>query len=195
MTDALATITPALPLADFCTAFLSRHKEHWPPDEGTLAREFVRQFQPGLLSRREDVILFADRLGIKVSLNALPDLHGMNFSTEKATLILLNEPEAVPGSREHTFFHELREVMEFCFRDQGVPTVEGRELERHAEQFAMFARMESYTQAIGQLTDGAKEIQQVWKRWLAFGGLFLLFVGAGLSCALLPHLEKDLRSK
>lgn len=125
--DALATATPAQSLTHFCAAFISRHKEHWPLDEGTLAHEFAEQFPLRTLSRSEHIIAFAKDLGIDASLLALPEeMHGFNCSTEERTIVLLSEQEGFPGSHEHTLFHELREVMEYRFRDQGFRQHKGR---------------------------------------------------------------------
>ena len=196
MTDALATITPALPLADFCTAFLSRHKEHWPPDEGTLAREFTERFPIGQLFNTEQIVLFAKELGIDASLAALPDgMHGFNCSMEGQSVVLLNEQEGVSGSREHTLFHEMREVMECHFRNQAYPTAQGQELERRAEQFAIAVRMFGMMKVLGPLFEDANALQQTWKRWLAFAFLLVLYLGVGIGYALLPYFEEHLPTK
>lgn len=190
--DTLATITPAPPLADFCAGFLSRHKEQWPPDESALAHEFIEQFPIGSLSRAEQMIAFAKDLGIDASLAALPnEMHGFNCATEKQTIVTLREDEGFPGSREHTFFHELREIMEYRFRDQGFSTAEGLELEKRAEQFAIAVRMLGLMKGLGPLIDGAKTIQQTWKRWLTVAGIVSLIVGAGAVCFLLPYFEQQ----
>lgn len=190
--DTLATITPALPLANFCTAFLSRHKEHWPSDEGTLAHEFAEQFPIRQLSNPEKILAFAQSLGIDASLAALPDgMHGFNCSMEGQSLVFLNEQEDFPGSREHTLFHELREVMEWHFREQGYPTAQGQELEKRAEQFATDVRLEHMMEKLGPLFDSATAVEQTWKRWLAFAVLIILVLGAGACCALLPYIEDN----
>lgn len=192
--DTLATITPAQPLTDFCTAFLSRHKEHWPPDEGTLAHEFAEQFPLRQFSSPEKIMVFAKGLGIDASLKALPDaMHGFNCSLEEQTIILLSEQEAFPGSREHTLFHELREVMEYRFHNLGYPTAEGPELEKRAEQFATAVRLFGMMKDLGPFFESAKALEQTWKRWLAIAGLLILALGVGAGYALLPYFEENFR--
>jgi|SRR5579875_3461839 len=194
---AFATSIPAKSLDDFCAQFVSHHKESWPPAEGTLAREFAEQFQPKFLSPSEHIVEFASRLRIGVSFKALPDgMHGLNCSTEEETLVCLNDPEAFSGSREHTFFHELREIIEYRFRDLGFPTAQGLELERRAEQFATEVRIASLMKELGALFENAQAIEQTWKRWLAFAGVLVLALGMGAGCFLLPHFEENFpRSK
>lgn len=190
--DALTTITPAQPLANFCAVFLSRHKEHWPPDESTLAHEFDEQFAIGLLSNAEKISAFAKELGIDASFAALPDvLHGFNCSIDGQTIIVLRDKETFPGSREHTLFHELREVIEYHFRNEGYPTAKGAELEKRAELFATEVRLASMMKLFGPLFDSAKAIEQTWKRWLAFAGIITLILGAGAACFLLPYFEEQ----
>lgn len=192
MTDALATITPAQPLANFCTAFLSRLKEHWPPDESTLAHEFAEQFPIRQLSNPESILVFSKNLGIDASLGALPDvMHGFNCSLGEQSIILLREQETFPGSREHTLFHELREIMERHFRAQGYPTAQGQALEKRAEEFAIAVRMFGMMKVFSPLFEDAKAVEQSWKRWLALAGLIILALGAGACCALLPYLEEN----
>ena len=189
--DTLATITPAQPLADFCTEFLSRHKEQWP-GEGALAREFTERFPIGPLSNTQQIVAFAKELGIDASLCALPDvLHGVNCSTGEQTLIVLSEQESFPGSREHTLFHELREIMECRFREHGYPTANGAELEKRAESFATEVRLSRMMKVLGPLFDDARAIEQTWKRWLAFAGIIVLILGAGAGCFLLPYFEEQ----
>jgi len=194
--DALVTEKPIDSLEQFCASVISRHRENWPPPETTLAHEFIEAFSPRSLTNTERILGFAKSLGIEASLSCLPEgMHGFNCSNEERTMILLSTEEAIPGSREHTFFHELREILEYRFRDQGCPIATGAALEKRAEQFATYVRMTTHGQEITQLFSGAAEIEQAWKRWLAFAGILAFTVGAGLCCALLPYCEENLRRK
>ena len=191
--DTLETNRETQALRDFCAGVRLRHRENWPPTESALAREFAEQFLPELFSNPERIVAFAARLGIDASLKALPDgLHGVNCSTEEETVIILSEQEGFPGSREHTFFHELREIMEYHFRDQGWPTVEDSELEKRAEQFAAQVRLTILTKNLGRLVDGLQNVEATWKRCLAGVGILIVFLALGCGCALLPHLEDNL---
>lgn len=190
--DSLTTITPTQPLADFCTEFLSCKKEKWPPGEGTLAREFTERFPIGQLSNTEQIVAFAKELGIHASLDVLPErMYGFNCSNGEQTLVVLSEQESFPGSREHTFFHELREIMECRFREQGQPTANGQELEKRAELFATEVRLAQMMKVLGPLFDDARTIEQTWKRWFAFAGIIALILGAGAACFFLPHFEEQ----
>lgn len=190
------TIAPSQSLTDFCAAFISRHKEHWPPDEGTLAQEFTERFPLGPLSRPEQIIAYAKGLGIDASLKVLPDeMHGFNCSIEEQAIVFLSEQESFPGSREHTLFHELREIMEYRFSDQGLPTAQGQELEKRAEQFATQVRIFGLMKEFGPLFDNAKAIEQTWKRVLAFVGLLTLTLGVGATYFLLPYFEEQFPTK
>lgn len=190
--DTLATITSPQPLVNFCTELLSCHKEHWPPDENTLAHKFIERFPIRQLSNAEQIIAFARELGIDASLGTLPDrVYGFNCSTGEQTLILLSEQEAFPGSREHTFFDELREIMEYCFHEQGHPIAKGAELEKRAERFATEVRLSRMMKVLGPLFDNANAIEQTWKRWLVFAGIIALILGAGAACFLLPYFEEQ----
>ncbi|HKF52285.1 MAG TPA: hypothetical protein VKB26_08225 [Candidatus Acidoferrales bacterium] len=190
--DALATTTETKNIADFCADVVLRHRENWPPSEDALAQEFVEKFLPELPSSPKRITEIADRLGIKTSLRVLPDgMHGFNCSTEEETVILLSEQEAFPGSREHTFFHELREIMEYDFRDQGWATMRGSDAEKRAEQFATWMRMTLFAKDFGHLIEQAQGVKETWKRWLAFAGVVVLFLGVGLGYALLPYFEEN----
>jgi hypothetical protein len=190
--DALATTTETKSIADFCIGVVLRHKENWPPSENALAEEFVESFLPGLLHSPKRITEFAGRLGIETSLTVLPDgIHGLNCSTEEETVILLSEHEVFPGSREHTFFHELREIMEYQFHDQGWATMQGSNSEKRAEQFATSVRTALLTKDFGHMVERAQAVKETWKRWLAFAGVAALFLGAGLGYALLPYFEEN----
>lgn len=171
---------------------MANHSGNWPPAENTLAQEFAEQFSLKLLSSPERLIEFAKGLGIDASLGALPDeIRGLNCSMGERTVIVLSEQESFPGSREHTFFHELREIMEYQFRGAGCPTARGTELERRAEQFAGLVRMAICTREFGPLFEKAQAVERTWARVLAFAGLLILALGVGLGCALLPHFEEN----
>lgn len=191
--DAIVTSRDTKPLEDFCAGILLRHKENWPPSESALAHQFAEQLSPEMLSRPEQIAAFAKGLGIETSFTTLPDgMHGFNCSMEEQSIVLLNEQEGFPGSREHTFFHELREIMEYRFREQSFPTTSQRqELEKRAEQFAIAVRMFILTKEFAPLFDDAKAIEQTWKRVLTFVGLSILTLGAGVGYSLLPYFEKQ----
>lgn len=127
---------------------------------------------------------------MKTELAALPDrMQGFNCATEGESLIVLAEQEGLPGSREDTLFHELREILESLFRDLGFLTVVGLELERHAEEFASKVRMVESARLCESLFEGARKLKAPWKRWLAYAGILGLALAENLSYILLPHPE------
>lgn len=190
--DTLAPATPANALDGFCAAVISRYKGKWPPAETSLAQEFAERFGPKLFLNTKQMIEFAAALGINASFKALPDdLHGCNCSSDGQTIVILSEREAFAGSHEHTLFHELREVMEYRFHDQGWPTLESSELEKRAELFAKSVRMASLTREFGHYVECVQSIEETWKRWLAAVGVVIVALVVGLSCIMLPHFEKN----
>lgn len=177
-------------LAAFCEEILSRHKSTWPPSEHVLAQGFMTQYSPKSLLGSSQVIEFSRRLGISASLAALPEgMHGLNCSMAGEAIILLKEKEEFPGSREHTFFHELREIMEYHFRDLGSPTLESTVLERHAEEFAVHVRMAQSFEMAKFFAESVEDIEARWKRVLGYVGIAAFMLVWCFGCALLPHLE------
>lgn len=181
------------PLLAFCEQVISRHKQNWPPSEEVLAKEFVEQFQATSWFGSEKIAQLSSRLGIVASLAALPEgMHGLNCSTETETRILLKEEEGFPGSREHTFFHELREILEYSFRDLGWPTVDASKLEQHAERFAVTVRLVQSSEMAKYFVESVDEVEATWKRVLVCVVVIVFMVSWGLGCALLPYLEDKL---
>jgi len=130
---------PATPdrLADFCRVFLSENRAQWPPDENSLATHFVEFFKLQFVER-ESLKRVCQDLNIKFSEGQLPKgMKGYNHCYNGERTIMIATDQFVPGaSFEHTILHELRELMEYVFRDLGAETSTGAELEKRAEQFA-----------------------------------------------------------
>lgn len=186
---------PAAPdgLADFCRAFLSQNLAEWPPDENKLATSFVEFFKLHF-AEPEALKKICQALNIEFSEGPLPrGMKGYNHCYNGERTIMIATDQFVPGaSFEHTVLHELRELMEYVFRQLGVKTADSAELEQRAEQFAISARIMTAGNRLTSLIDDARLIETPWKRRLAYlaiviGGLFHIVV-----CGLLPSLEDRL---
>lgn len=178
------------PLLAFCKRVVDRYAQDWPPSENQLALEFVSFFPLEPLIRLEDLTRFCGRLGIEVSVSALPDgLQGMNASVGSNRSIFLSNEGAFPGSEEHTLLHELRELIEYLLCDLGYPTEKGQGLEARAEEFASHARSIAALKEFQVLFEKAARIESGWKRWLACAFVILLGISYSATCVLLPAFE------
>ncbi len=178
------------PLLAFCEAVLSRHESSWPPSEETLAEEFCSHFPVSPFPKPEGLKQLGLTLGIEVSFRVLsPELPGYNCSYEEKVEIVISEKEMFPGGITHTYFHEMREIIERVFIDLGHPTESGKQMEERAEEFATAIRMNSAHKILADLSEGIAKIQSNWRR---LGAIFLIsiFVLAyGVGCVLLPYFE------
>ncbi len=180
-------------ITDFCKEVVFRHKDSWPPSESALAHEFVEQYRFELFSDLERIAQFSETLGIQTSVASLPDrIYGLNCSVDGKNRILLSESEVLPGAREHTFLHELREILEYIFRDLGFPTVEAPILEEHADEFACQVRIVESFRLLEFFVDSAHKMEARWKRWLSYAGIMVLALAFSIHCLFLPHLENRL---
>ena len=179
-------------LADFCRAFLSQNRAQWPPDENRLATSFVEFFKLHF-AERESLKRVCQDLNIEFSEGPLPKgMKGYNHCYNGERTVIIATDQFVPGaSFEHTILHELRELIEYVFRELGAETAAGADLEKRSEQFASSVRMTNACNVLASLLDDI-HIETTWKRWLAYlvitiGGLFY----AG-TCAFLPEFEDRL---
>jgi hypothetical protein len=183
-------------LRNFCHSFREKHSAKWPPDEHELAMEFVQYFGLPPLPRMDDFKGLATHLAIEVSEAPLPDgLRGYNNRYEGRDLIVLEKLEGPAqhiGISEHTFLHELRELIEYEFCREGHPTAKGQELEERAESFAKSVRILA---PLPFLSDWAGDIVQGSSPWRYLGVGLLIGFGLfhALTCFLLPHHEDYFR--
>jgi len=108
---------------------------------------------------------------------------------------VLSEIENPLGLTTHTFYHEIRELIERVFIDLGHPTIPPGEREKMAEEFAMIVRMNSAFKESESLLGSALEIQSDWLRWgsVALISGFVLF--QAFMHVLLPKYEASLLQK
>ncbi len=174
----------------FCCAVLSRHTEKWPLDEDKLADEFVAFFSVGPLVGIEELLRLCQGFRVQVSLAPLPEgLHAINGRYGENRAITLADREDFPGGKIHTLLHELRELMEYQFRDQGFPTAPDSELDSRAEDFASEVRIKAGFKVWIKMFEEAGKVESNWKRWLAYAAFFVIGMAYAASCALLPQLE------
>lgn len=184
-------------LTGFCKAVLAKHASKWPPDEHLIAEEFVAFFDVPVFVGFEYVIQFAARLGIALSEEKLPSpLRGHNHCYEGTREIRVNIPESSMattfGVREHTFFHELREQLEYDFRQLGSPIATPADMEKRAEEFATHVRARAIMQGLAPALEKVSEIKSGFWRGAAFVGAFAFMAALGLGCIILPNIEDQL---
>lgn len=183
-------------VVEFCAAFVSFQTERWPPEEDILADAVLAKFQTSPLVTPEQLENFGRALGIQVSILSLPpEIAGLNCTYLSQRAIYLTEKEAVPGAMAHTFFHELREILEGVFISLNQPTGSAAEMENRAEKFAVAARMESMNKYLLLWMQEAEGIEVKWQRWGAFILLAVLMLANGLFCVSLPRFEEEVHRK
>ena len=191
------TVEPHAPLSGFCRAVIAEHASQWPPQEHLIAEQFIAFFDVPVFLGFEYLVQFAARLGIALSEEKLPSpLRGHNHHYEGTREIRVNVPEnpmaETFGIREHTFFHELREQLEYEFRELGKPVATVADLEERAEEFAAHVRARAVMKGLTPAFEKASEIQSGFWRGAAFVGAFLLLTALGLGCIILPKIEDRL---
>jgi hypothetical protein len=194
--DPEITIEPPLTLRGFCEALFRGNSEKWPPDEYTIATGFVFFFRLERELKFKDLEQFCRDLGVEVSVQKLPrELRGHNhrYQGKRGIVVGAVAETALPGIREHTLFHELRELIEYEFREIGHPVAANfSDLESRAETFAGGIRTYGAIKGWQPLLEGIGEIKSGWAK-LGLGLLLFLIVGANaLACLFLPHLEDRL---
>ena len=183
-------------LLSYCKEVLSRHRDRWPPSEEALAEQFLSCFSTPPFPSREKLKQFGLTLGIEVSFLSLPpELAGHNNAYGEKKGIAIGEKENFPGVIEHSFFHELREIIEGVFIDLGFPTESGKQLEERAEHFAELIRLNSMNKELASSFDQIRGIESHWRRWGAVLLVVVLAVGYGAGCIFLPYLEESMAQK
>jgi hypothetical protein len=191
--DSEITILPPLTLRGFCQTIVAKHSGNWPPREEEIAEGFHSFFQVDGVFPMEGLEKLCARLGINVSIQALPGgLRGHNCALgEKREIVIgkVEGPAAVFGSQEHTLYHELRELIEYEFRKIGYPAAVASDLESRAETFAAAVRVKASIKGWKPLLDGISGIEFTWGRFaVALPLLAMMFVHS-VTCLLLPHWE------
>jgi hypothetical protein len=185
-----AEIQPDLLLA-FCQGVISRHSEHWPPDENVLAKEFVTFFDVDALANFKSLCQLCTKLHIDVSVQTMPEeLRGHNYTYKDIRAIAISDHHTFPGADEHTMLHELREIMERVFVGLGYSTDNKEdELEMQAEHFAALVRAEAFQRSLPSFIENARKIDsKLWRigAYLFIGVMAFFYVSG---CFFLPQFE------
>ena len=131
------------------------------------------------------------RLSIEVSFLNLPKGHsGINGCYGDKRAIVVNEAKLIGLNREHALLHELREVLEYKFRDLNRPVALKNDLEMRAEMFAMTVRMHTGVKMWGCLTDLARDADTTWKRVLRYVRSASVFLRVSI-WSFFPFLSTD----
>jgi hypothetical protein len=156
-----------------------------------LAEEFIRFYELAPLYGLVSIEQLARSLGIQVSDATLPnEVAGCHFRLGQQRKIFLSNNGAYLLSREQTLLHELREIIEYEFRDLGRPIFTQTDQETRAERFASSVREASVWAFCRSVADDASSIESkwdiVWTVIAAVAGLLYSF-----SLSTLPAYEND----
>jgi hypothetical protein len=94
------------------------------------------------------------------------------------------------GATEHTFLHEIREILEYIFTGQGFPTTNKEDLEQRAEGFATLVRMKALQGTLTSFIEGLSEITSTHWAIAAFAPTAAGALVCLLGCAYFPQLER-----
>ncbi len=163
------------PITAFCKCGVARHSAHWPLEESALARDFIEFFAPGAMPTFQELTVLCTRLSIEVSTLQLSTGHsGLNCCYGEKRAIIISDAELLGWTKEHTLLHELREILEYEFRELGHPIAVKGDLEQRAELFAASVRMETAMDFWSELFKSASNVRVTWQRVVAY---VLLAVG------------------
>ena len=161
----------------FCAEFVRGHAQNWPAKNEVLGKEFVTHFALPPFLHGADLVEIGENLKIRFVMENLPDdLLGSNFNFAGQRRIAVSDRLEHVGMKEHTFLHEVRELLEYEFREFGSPAVkmDTNELESHADQFALCAILCSTDETWDSWTKSAFEMQS---RLGMLAAIALIFVG------------------
>lgn len=157
-------------LPEFCAAVVNRHDSAWPPTEDQLARDFLAHFGIARLAHYDGIIKWCGEVGVQFSTAELPhDMRGFNYWHENTFSITMPFNGGCFISREHTLFHELRELLEYVFEDLGHPIADSNTLESRAEEFAACVRIAVFLESSKEFFEIASGVRDPIGRLLAYG--------------------------
>lgn len=177
-------------LPDFCAAVVNRHGSAWPSTEDQLARDFLKHFGIARLGSYDALVEWCGTVGIAVSTRELPhDLRGFNYWHESGMSIVMPINGGCLISREHTLFHELRELLDGIFGYLGHPIGDRDGLESRAEQFAACARIAIVVESSKDFFQFAGDVKNPLGRVCAYGLVGALTLVLVVGCARVRQLE------
>jgi len=181
-------------LVAFCESVGAKRASEWPPTEETLAQEFVEHFNLHGMASLNELKEFCASSAIILRIESLSkSLWGYNRRYQDKREILISETQLL--TKEHTLLHELRELIEYEFRDLGMPICTHADREERAERFAFSVRMHAFGRHIPGLMDCLDSIESTWRRRVAhvLSFLFIMVYLAGL--LLSPRLEEIMEQR
>ena len=183
-------------LPEFCAAVVNRHASAWPPAEHQLAQEFLAHFGIAGLAYYDGLIKWCGEVGIDVSTAELPhDMRGFNYWHERGMSILMPVNGGYFLSREHTLFHELRELLEYVFEDLGHEVADQNTLESRAEEFAACVRIAIHVELAKDFFRMAGEVRHPLGRACAYGFVGLVMAASVMGCAGIRQLEAQFEAQ
>lgn len=184
------------PILLFCQNFVSRNQIPWPPDEETLAAEFVSYFQSVNFLTMSELEQFCIATGIDLTKKSLPkDLLAFNCFPNGKRIIELDDHPENRLIQPHTILHEVRELLEYSFRDLDHPTVvDPEEIEMRADEFASLVMVFGGERIWTEWIVSALEIKSGWPR---FGALVLIgiFVVSVVAQSYLGAIHPDYQDR
>lgn len=181
-------------LVGFCQTVYQKHGSAWPPTEETLAGQFVQYFELKTLANLGELQEICDRLGIIFRIEQLPEsLRGINYRYQEKREIVISDSQLL--TKEHTTLHELREIIEYEFRDLRTPVCTTEDKEERADSFAVSVRMCAFGKEIPGLIEHVGSIESKWPRRAAYCLLFVFIAIYVLGLTLTPHLEDIVEEK
>ncbi|MBI3477120.1 MAG: hypothetical protein HY010_15410 [Acidobacteria bacterium] len=178
------------PLLGFCLTVISEHGENWPPAEEVLARQFVNWLGLSSFLTKDAMKELCRSKGVNLSFVSLPkDVRGVNCTFQDKREIVISETAMAPFSDLHTLLHEFREMIEHEFGELGQPTIGPKDLEEHAEHFAMSCRMKAAERELPAFIKMARSVERKWPRYIAYSLIAVFGVAYFFDCIFLPQME------
>ena len=175
----------------FGKSFISSHPVPWPPSERSLADYFVSYFKSSHFLTVADLELFCTVTEIELAVTTLPhDLLGINYSLNGKRSIELSAAPHDIQTRVPTVLHEIRELLEYTFRNLGRPTTNSEEIELRAEEFASSVMEFGGIRMICERVQNPNEMEAALRK----GGSFALIAICALALItrtdrMCPHFE------
>jgi hypothetical protein len=159
-----------------------------------LADEFVEYLQLEPLAYSGRLNELCNTLGIHLRVTDLPEpLKGHNYRFEDKREILISNRQVL--TKEHTALHELRELMEYEFRDIGTPVCTNEDQEERAESFAISVRVCAFGKEIPVLMAHVGKIESKWPKRAVYVLLFVFVAVYFAGLILSPRLEEAIDEK
>lgn len=197
MTQELGNLDGDLILS-FCQKFISGYPNTWPPDEKTLASEFVSHFDSFRFVTMGELKKFCLATGVKITEKRLDyDFLAVNYSFNGEKNIHLDDRPQNLLIQPHTILHEIREFLEYTFCELGSPILDSDEIETRemrANEFALLVMLSGFQREIAGSIENALEIRPGLLKFGAFvliGAEAIALVAYAWLGTIYPHLPSQ----